>query len=137
MIQPLSPAEVMLEATRATLRTGRIMSAAVIRHQLDALATAGYQMQPRHYDDGAAVLLKAAHRAFRGGHFSPAVVVARQLAALGEDGRTFVLSGEAHRSACESFEWGPESFEACARCGWSYWKHAESVDRGKGAHRIE
>ncbi|MEP6697462.1 MAG: hypothetical protein ABJA34_11380 [Pseudonocardiales bacterium] len=131
------PAEVMLDATRATLRTGRIMSGAVIRQQLDALATAGYELQPRLHDDGASLLLKAARRAFRSGHFSPSVVVAQQLAAVNDAGRSFVRNGEGRRSACEKFEWGPESFEACANCGWSYWKHAESVDRGKGAHRSD
>lgn len=141
MTGPQSPAEVMLEATRATLRSGRVMSAAVIRQQIDALAAAGYQMTPRFYDDGAAVLLKAARRAFRRGHFSPAAVVARQIAAIEEEGRAFIRNGEDNRLPCESFEWGPDSFEACSRCGWSYWKHDESQDgtkgRGKGAHRID
>ncbi|PZS36206.1 MAG: hypothetical protein DLM59_01665 [Pseudonocardiales bacterium] len=135
MAESPTPADVMLEATRASLRTGRVMSAAVIRHQLDALAAAGYVIQPRFYDDGAAVLLKAARRAFRGGHFSPSVVVEQQIAAVEQEGRAFVQSGEDRRSACDAFEWGPASFEACSRCAWSYWKHAESAGRRKGAHR--
>jgi hypothetical protein len=125
----------MLEATRATLRSGRIMSAAVIRHQIDALAAAGYRLEPRPEDEGAALMLKAARRAFRSGHFAPAVVVAQEVAALADAGHAFVASAGGLRTACVSFEWGPESFEACDRCGWSYWKHAEAVTRAKGAHR--
>lgn len=132
MTEPASPAEVVLEATRASLRGGRLLSAAVIERQLAALAEAGYSLQPRRYDDGADLMLKAARRALRGGHFAPAAVVERQLAALEEAGHTFVLTGG---TACESFEWGPDSFEACATCGASYWKHAEGAGRVKGAHR--
>lgn len=127
-----------MQATRATLRSGRVISAGVIRRQLDALASAGYELQPRLYDDGAELLLQAARRSFRSGHFSPAAVVARQLRAVEQQHREFVLVGEDRRCACETFEWGPDSFQACSRCGWSYWKHAESSGvRSRGAHRSD
>lgn len=131
---PLGPRTVMLEATRTALRAGRFPPAEVVRRQLDALAETGYRLRPHLDDGGAALLLTAAKRAFRSGRVAPAAVVARQLADLEAAGYTFVLSSES-AAACESFVWGPQSFDACARCGVSFWRHAEATGHGHGSHR--
>lgn len=130
-----TPAEVMLYAARANLRAGRFPPGEVIRRQLDALDDAGYHLEPRLDDRGAELLLHAAKRALRAGYFSPAAVVGRQLAAVGEAGHSFVREGEEDRRRCESYVWGPDSFDACVRCGISYWKHPGSAGHARGAHR--
>lgn len=131
----LTPADVMLDAAKANLRAGRFPPGEVIRRQLDALDEAGYRLEPPVDDRGAALLLHAARRALRAGHFTPAAVIARQLAAVGEAGHSFVRDGEDDHRRCESYEWGPDSFEACSRCGISYWKHPGSAGHARGAHR--
>lgn len=133
--EPTTPAEIMLEATRANLRSGRLPPALVITRQLDALTEAGYRLQPHLDDGGAALMLTAAKLAFRSGRFAPAAVIARQLAAVADAGYGFVWRGESTPAACASFQWGPESFDACAGCGQSFWKHAEGAGHPKGAHR--
>lgn len=140
-----SPSDVMLEATRATLRAGRFPPGEVIRRQLEALADAGYRLEPQLEDSGAALMLAAARRAIRTAHFAPGAVIARQLDAVGAAGHAFVRRGEdsyirladGRRTPCPTFQWGPDSFEACARCGRSYWHHAEGAIRARGAHRRE
>ena len=134
MRQPPGPKEVMLEATLTALRAGRFPPAEVIRRQLDALSDAGYRIEPHLDDGGAALMLAAAKRAFRSGLMAPATVVARQLAAIDEAGHSFLRRREPV-VACESFCWGPQSFDACARCGLSFWRHAASAGHAKGAHR--
>lgn len=130
-----TPAEVMLDAAKTNLRAGRFPPGEVIRRQLDALDRAGYHLEPPLADAGADLLLQAAKRALRAGHFSPAAVISRQLVAVGESGHSFVKDGEHVHGRCESYVWGPESFEACARCGLSYWKHPGNAGHGGGAHR--
>ena len=129
-----TPADVMMEAAKTNLRAGRFPPGEVIRRQLGALDEAGYRLEPPVDDHGAALLLHAARRALRAGHFTPAAVIARQLAAVGEAGHSFVRDRET-RSRCESYEWGPDSFEACAQCRISYWKHPGSAGHARGAHR--
>jgi len=128
------PAEVMLEAAKAALRSGRFPRE-VIRRQLDALTEAGYRLEPHLDDGGAALMLAAAKRTFRAAHFAPAVVTERQLAAISEAGYVFVRRRQGGRTACPSFQWGPQSFDACERCGLTFWKHAEGIDHPRGAHR--
>jgi len=133
--EPPTPAEVMLEATMATLRAGRFPPGRVIQRQLDALAAAGYRLEPHLDDGGAALMLGATKRAFRLGSFTPAVVIARQLAAVTDAGYVFVRRSDGGPTACASFQWGPQSFDACARCGLSFWRHTEGADHAKGSHR--
>ncbi len=128
------PKVVMTEATMTALRAGRFPPAEVIRRQLDALAEAGYRLKPHLDDGGAALMLTATKRAFQSGRVAPATVVARQLAAIEEAGYAFVRRSEA-AVACESFRWGPQSFDSCARCGLSFWRHADGAGHAKGSHR--
>lgn len=130
-----TPAEVILDAARTSLRAGRLPRREVIARQLDALAQSGYRLEPHLDDGGAALMLSAAKRAFRTGRLAPAAVVARQLAAIRDAGHAFVSRDEAARPACASFQWGPESFDACAGCGQSFWQHAEGRGHAKAAHR--
>ncbi|MGB9376196.1 MAG: hypothetical protein WCB04_01645 [Mycobacteriales bacterium] len=130
-----SPAEVMLDATRATLRAGRLPPGEVIKRQLNALADVGYHLEPHLDDDGAELMLGAAKRALRSGHLTPSAVIAHQLQAVSASGHAFVREGDEGGGRCESFEWGPSSFRACARCGLSYWKHPGGVGPVGGAHR--
>lgn len=132
---PPTPADVMLEATRTTLRAGRLPPAEVIRRQLDALDGAGYRLEPQLDDGGAELMLTAAKRALLAGHFTPAGVISRQLAAVEAAGHCFVGGVAVNRNGCASFEWGPDSFAGCARCGVSYWKHPGSAGHARGAHR--
>lgn len=124
----------MLEATKTALRAGRFPPAEVIRRQLDALAEAGYRLEPHLDDGGAALMLAATKRAFLSGRMAPGTVVARQLLAIEEAGYAFVRRSEA-AVACESFRWGPKSFDSCVRCGLSFWRHDEGAGHAKGSHR--
>jgi len=125
----------MLDSAKASLRAGRLPPADVVRRQLDALADAGYRLEP-HLDDGGDVLmLGAAKRAFRTGHLAPAFVVDRQLAAVADAGFALARRGVSGRAACASFQWGPDSFEACGQCGQSFWRHVEGIGHAKGTHR--
>ncbi|MGI8722247.1 MAG: hypothetical protein ACR2JG_08455 [Geodermatophilaceae bacterium] len=134
MTEPPTPAEVMLEATRASLRTGRMKPAVVTRQQLDALADAGYHLRPVMDDGGAAFLLATAKRAFRSGRFRPADVVIMQLDELAAAGHFFELSGATDSAACDEFAWGPDSFESCAQCGLSFWRHGDNDSQDRPTH---
>lgn len=129
MTEPPTPAEVMLAATKNTLRTGRMAPARVVTEQLEALTNAGYRLVPTPSDGGAELLLATAKRAFWAGHFRPAEVIALQLEELGAAGHYFesVLGREG--GPCDDFVWGPNSFESCEECGLSFWRHGESDTR--------
>jgi hypothetical protein len=124
--EPPTPAEVMLDATRSTLRAGRVGPRQVTKHQVDALTAAGYRLLPALDDGGAALLLATAKRAFRSGRFRPADVIDLQLDELAAAGHTFELVGADQDAACDEFAWGPNSFESCEVCGLSFWRHGES-----------
>ncbi|MDQ3578238.1 MAG: hypothetical protein M3381_00335 [Actinomycetota bacterium] len=134
MTEPPTPAEVMLEATKASLRSGRMKPAVVTRHQLDALADAGYRLHPVIEDGGAALLLATAKKAFRSGRFRPADVVVMQLDELAAAGHFFELSRGSDSAACDEFAWGPDSFESCAECGLSFWRHGENDSEDRPTH---
>ncbi|MDQ4037658.1 MAG: hypothetical protein M3313_04745 [Actinomycetota bacterium] len=125
MTEPPTPAEVMLGATKATLRTGRVGPAQVVKQQLDALTAAGYRLSPEPGDGGSAMLLATAKRAFWSGRFRPAEVIAVQLGELAAAGFYFDLRNGQEGVACDEFAWGPDSFESCAECGLSFWRHGE------------
>ena len=125
MTEPPTPAEVMLEATRSTLRTGRVAPAQVTRQQLDALTAAGFHLRPGLEDGGAALLLATAKDAFWSGRFRPADVIAMQLAELAQAGHVFEYQDPHNATVCDEFVWGPDSFESCAECGLSFWRHGE------------
>ncbi len=129
MTEPPSPAEVMLEATRATLKSGRMAPAQVTRQQLDALTAAGYRLRPVLDDGGHGMLLKTAKRAFWSGRFRPAEVINLQLRELEAEGYTFELVNASDATACAEFVWGPNSFDSCEECGLSFWRHDESGTR--------
>ncbi len=116
----------MLEATKATLRTGRVAPAQVTRHQLEALTAAGYHLNPMMEDGGAALLLATAKDAFWSGRFRPAEVIALQLEELASAGHFFEYHDPNDMTACDEFVWGPQSFESCEECGLSFWRHGES-----------
>ncbi len=125
MTEPPAPAEVMLGATRSTLRSGRMGPSQVVRRQLDALAAAGYRLSPDPGDGGWAILLATAKRAFRSGRFRPADVIALQLDELAAAGFYFDAGGWDEGGACADFVWGPDSFDSCEECGLSFWRHGE------------
>ncbi len=125
MTEPPTPAEVMLAATRSTLRSGRMGPAQVTQQQLDALREAGYRLRPSLADDGASILLTSAKRAFRSGRFRPMDVINVQLDELDRAGHYFVPTGTEDSIACDEFAWGPNSFESCEECGLSFWRHGE------------
>jgi hypothetical protein len=136
--EPPLPAEVMLEATRSTLRTGRMGPRQVINQQLDALTAAGYRLRPVLGDGGASLLLATAKRAFRSGRFRPADVIALQLDELAAAGHSFELLNTDQAAACAEFAWGPDSFEACEDCGLSFWRHGDGDTRdSRTRHRGE
>lgn len=126
MTEPLTPAEVMLEATKNTLRTGRMAPAQVVNQQLEALAAAGYRLRPVLSDGGAALLLATAKRAFWSGRFRPAEVIAVQLEELAAAGHSFEIRYGSEDTACDEFVWGPDSFESCEECGLSFWRHGDT-----------
>ena len=128
-------AEVMIGATNATLRAGRLPPKAVINAQLDALFAAGFRIEPHRDDGGAALLLAAVKSAFRSARFAPAAVVPLELVALSRAGHAFVPGAAREAAACQSFRWGPRSFEACADCGRSFWEHHEGTGHHGRAHR--
>ena len=134
MTEPPTPAEVMLAATRSTLRTGRMAPAQVIKHQLDALSAAGYSLRPVMGDGGATMLRTSAKRAFWAGRFRPAEVIALQLDDLAAAGHTFELVHAQEATACDDFVWGPNSFDSCEECGLSFWRHGESGSRDSRTH---
>jgi len=123
--EPTTPADVMLAATKSTLRSGRMSPAQVTRQQLDALRAAGYRLQPSLADEGAAILLASAKRAFWSGRFRPMDVIITQLDELAGAGHHFVSTGMDDSLACDEFVWGPNSFESCEECGLSFWRHGE------------
>lgn len=125
MTEQATPAEVMLEATRSTLRSGRMGPAQVVKQQLDALAAAGYRLSPDPGDAGAAMLLASAKRAFWAGRFRPAEVIALQLDELAAAGYYFNYGDGDEGAACDDFVWGPDSFDSCELCGLSFWRHGE------------
>lgn len=124
MTEPANPAELMQEATKSALRTGRMSPARVVRHQLESLSAAGYQLHPPLADGGEEILLDSAWNAFWNGRFRPAEVISSQLEALAAAGYAFELPYAAGR-ACDDFVWGPNSYEACEECGLSFWRHGE------------
>lgn len=126
--QPPTPAEVMLGATKATLRTGRLAPAQVVRQQLNALAAVGYRLLPEPGDGGSAMLVATVKRAFWSGRFRPAVVIAVQLDELAAAGFYFDLQDDG--GACDDFVWGPDSYDSCEECGLSFWRHGESDAQG-------
>lgn len=125
MTEPPTPAEVMLEATKSTLRSGRMGPAQVVKQQLDALATAGFRLSPQPGDGGSAMLLATAKRAFWSGRFRPAEVIALQLDELAAAGFFFDFTDGNEGAACGDFVWGPDSFDSCEECGLSFWRHGE------------
>lgn len=127
MTEPPTPADLMLEATKSALRSGKVKPAQVTRQQLDALTTAGYRLRPVLSDGGAAILLATAKRAFWTGRFRPADVIPMQLADLAAAGHTFELLSAGEAGACDEFVWGPDSFESCEECGLSFWRHGEGA----------
>ena len=132
MTEPPTPAEVMLAATKATLRSGRMKPTLVTRQQLAALTDAGYRLRPVLEDGGSAFLLATAKRAFRAGRFRPADVVIMQLEELAAAGHFFEQSQAVDSAAaCDEFAWGPDSFESCAECGLSFWRHGENDSQDK------
>jgi len=124
--EPLTPAEVMLGATKSTLRTGKLAPAQVVKRQLDALAAAGYQLTPEPGDGGSAMLLATAKRAFWSRRFRPADVIAAQLEDLAEAGYYFDSRQRGEGAACADFVWGPDSYDSCEECGLSFWRHGEA-----------
>lgn len=126
MTEPLTPAEVMLEATKSALRTGRMAPAMVTKHQLEALTAAGYELHPMLEDGGLALLLATAKDAFWSGRFRPADVIALQLEELASSGHYFEYVDPEDAIACDEFVWGPNSFESCEECGLSFWRHGET-----------
>ncbi len=124
----------MLEATRSTLRSGRMGPAQVTRQQLEALTEAGYQLRPTVNDGGHSMLLATAKRAFRSGRFRPAEVINMQLHQLEAEGYMFELVDAADVAACDEFVWGPNSFDSCEECGLSFWRHGESGTRDSRTH---
>lgn len=138
MTEPPTAAEVMLGATKSTLRTGRMGPAQVTRRQLDALTAAGYRLSPMLEDGGAGILLATAKRAFWAGRFRPADVIALQLQELAAAGHFFELhqaaDDAANDTACAEFVWGPNSFDSCEECGLSFWSHGESGTRDTRSH---
>ncbi|MBA3339022.1 MAG: hypothetical protein H0T54_04620 [Geodermatophilaceae bacterium] len=134
MTEPPTPAEVMLEATKSTLRTGRMGPAQVTRHQLDALIDAGYVLRPLLDDGGAALLLATAKRAFWSGRFRPADVIALQLEELAAEGHVFEFQTDEDVTPCDEFVWGPNSFDSCEECGLSFWRHGEGGTRDTRTH---
>lgn len=124
----------MLEATRTTLRSGRLSPAQVTQQQLGALTATGYRLRPALADEGASILLATAKRAFRGGRFRPADVIAMQLDALASAGHSYQLLGSSDSQACEEFGWGPNSFESCEECGLSFWRHGENATSDGGSY---
>lgn len=138
MTEAHTPAAVMLAATRENLRSGRMKPAQVTKHQLDALTAAGYRLRPVLGDGGAAILLATAKRAFRSGRFRPADVINLQLADLAAAGHSFELLHTSESAACNEFVWGPNSFESCAQCGLSFWRHGDSgTAEDRTHHRVE
>ena len=125
MTEPPTPAEVMLGATRSTLRSGRMGPGQVVKQQVDALGTAGYRLRPDPGDGGVALLLTTAKRAFRSGRFRPAEIIALQLDELAAAGYQFEFGDRNEGGACADFVWGPDSFDSCEECGLSFWRHGE------------
>ncbi len=134
MTEPPTPAEVMLEATRASLRSGRMKPAVVTQQQLEALFDAGYRLRPDLEDGGAALLHATAKRAFRSGRFRPTDVIVMQLDELAAAGHYFELQDGTESEACAEFAWGPDSFESCADCGLSFWRHGENDPEDRPTH---
>ncbi len=129
MTEPPTPAEVMLEATKVTLKGGRMAPAQVTKRQLEALVDAGYGLRPEVDDGGHAMLLATAKKAFWSGRFRPAEVIAMQLDELDAAGYSFEPVDGMDATACDEFVWGPNSFDSCEECGLSFWRHGESGTR--------
>lgn len=126
MTEPFpDPAEVMLQVTRSSLRSGRLTPGQVVAQQLKALGATGYKLQPELEDGGAALLLGTAKKAFWSGHFRPGDVIELQLRALAEAGHAFEFTDRDSPIPCDFFVWGPNSFDSCDECGMSFWLHGE------------